>query len=236
VKSSDSSSIEDLRQRVALLEEAGRRREAFLGRLAQDLRAPIVPLRNSVSVLKLTRNDDRSLQALQLMERQLGRLSRMIDDVVSGGTDDAGKWTIGAHADVAPVAANEPQTAATAAGDLPRILIVDDNRDAAESLSLLLQMLGANVFVADDGPSALRAVESFQPGVIMLDLGMPGMDGFEVASRIRERADWNSITLIALTGWGHESDRKFIEAAGFAHHVVKPAEIGALQALLSTLK
>jgi CheY-like chemotaxis protein len=69
----------------------------------------------------------------------------------------------------------------------------------------------------------------------MLDLGMPGMDGFEVASRIRARADWNSITLIALTGWGQESDRKFIEAAGFAHHVVKPAEIGALKTLLATL-
>lgn len=218
------------------LEEAVHRRETYLGKLAQDLRAPLVPLRNSVSVLKLTRNDSRSLQALQLMERQLTRLARMVDDLVSGGIDNTGKWSIGSQPEATAVAANEPEKAAPASSDLPRILIVDDNRDAAESLSLLLQMLGASVFVADDGPSALRAVGSFRPGVVMLDLGMPGMDGFEVASRIRERADWNSITLIALTGWGQESDRKFIEAAGFAHHVVKPAEIGALQALLATLK
>jgi len=220
-----------MREKIAQLEEVVRKKEALVGKLAQDLRAPLVPLRNSVSVLKLTTTDDRSLRALQLMERQLTRLARMIDDLASGGNA-----SLGAQPEPAAAVTNETRPSAPASGDLPRILIVDDNRDAAESLGLLLQMLGANVLVADDGPSALRAVGTFRPGVVMLDLGMPGMDGFEVASRIRERPDWNSITLIALTGWGQESDRKFIEAAGFAHHVVKPAEIGALQTLLASLK
>lgn len=221
-----------MRERIAQLEQAALRKEAFLGSLAQELRAPLVPLRNSVSVLKLTTTDERSLHALQLMERQLMRLARMIDDLGSGRTGN-GKLSVGGAAS-AP--ANQPQRVAPVSTDLPRILIVDDNRDAAESLGLLLQMLGASVLVADDGPSALRAIGSFRPGVVMVDIGMPGMDGFEVASRIRERTEWNEITLIALTGWGQESDRSFIQAAGFAHHVIKPAEIGALQTLFASLK
>jgi CheY-like chemotaxis protein len=236
VNTSDPASVQEMHEKIVRLEETVHRREAFFGRLAQELRAPIVPLRNSVSVLKLTTNDPRSLRALQLMERQLTRLARMVDELVRGGTDGSGKWSAGSQPEPGAAVTSETESAAAICDDLPRILIVDDNRDAAESLGLLLQMLGASVLVADDGPSAIRAVGAFRPGVVMLDLGMPGMDGFEVASRIREREDWNGITLIALTGWGQESDRKFIEAAGFAHHVVKPAEIGALQTLLASLK
>ena len=235
MNASDSAPPE-FRERIEQLEEAARRRQAWLGKFRQELRAPLVPLRNSVSVLRLTSNDERSLRALQLMERQITRLARMIDDLANGGTDGTGKGSDGSQPETLSEPAAGAQRTGTASNSLPRILIVDDNRDAAESLGLLLQMLGASVFVADDGPSALRAVGTFGPGVVMLDLGMPGMDGFEVASRIRARPDWNGITLIALTGWGQESDRKFVEAAGFAHHVVKPAEIGALQALLATLK
>lgn len=231
VEPGDSASFEEMRERIAQLEQAALRKEAFLRSLAQELRAPLVPLRNSVSVLKLTTNDERSLHALQLMERQLMRLAQMIDDLGSGRTGH-GKLSVGGAAS-AP--ANQPQRVAPVSTDL-RILIVDDNRDAAESLGLLLQMLGASVLVADDGPSALRAIGSFRPGVVMVDIGMPGMDGFEVASRIRERTEWNEITLIALTGWGQESDRSFIQAAGFAHHVIKPAEIGALQTLFASVK
>ena len=234
---SDLASLDDMRDKIVQLEEAARRREIFLANVARELRAPLVPLRNSVSVLKLTTSDERSQHALQLMERQLMRLTRMIDDLGGGKAGTAGKLSVGSQLEGESVAATrEQKVVPITSTDLPRILIVDDNRDAAESLGLLLQMLGASVFVADDGPSALRAVQSFKPAVVMLDLGMPGMDGFEVASRIREREEWNSITLIALTGWGKESDRSFIQAAGFAHHVVKPAEIGVLQELFASLK
>ncbi len=118
---------------------------------------------------------------------------------------------------------------------LPRILVVDDNQDAADSLGILLQMLGATVYVVHDGLSALSAIDFFRPEVVMLDLGMPEIDGYEVARRIRERPDSAAIVLIALSGRGKESDRGDTRDAGFAHHIVKPAEIGALQALLSSL-
>ncbi|HKU70246.1 MAG TPA: ATP-binding protein, partial [Burkholderiales bacterium] len=115
-----------------------------------------------------------------------------------------------------------------------RVLLVDDNRDAADSLRVLLQTRGAEVRVAYDGASALEALEHFRADVAILDLGLPGMDGFEVARRIRERTG-GSCSLIALTGWGQEEDRRQTEAAGFSHHLVKPVSIEALQATLESL-
>jgi CheY-like chemotaxis protein len=116
-----------------------------------------------------------------------------------------------------------------------RILVVDDNRDAASSLGTLLEALGADVRVVCDGQEALAALDTFRPSVIVLDIGMPGMDGHEVARRVRQRPGGGNTTLIALTGWGQEEDRRRSQAAGFDHHLVKPADIGALQALLASL-
>jgi signal transduction histidine kinase len=116
-----------------------------------------------------------------------------------------------------------------------RILVVDDNKDAATSLGLLLKLLGATVQVVTSGPDALDAIEKSRPSIVLLDIGMPGMDGLEVARRIREQHGHDEITLIALTGWGQESDRKRTQEAGFDHHLIKPAEINALQTLLLSL-
>ena len=117
-----------------------------------------------------------------------------------------------------------------------RILVVDDNVDSATSLGMLLKCLGADVQVAHSGPAALAAIESHRPDVVLLDIGMPGMDGYEVAKRIRERAEFGEITLIALTGWGQEEDRRRTREAGFNHHLVKPADITTLKSLLVSLK
>jgi CheY-like chemotaxis protein len=113
-----------------------------------------------------------------------------------------------------------------------RVLVVDDNEDAAASLGMLLKFLGTDVQIAHDGATALANIEAFRPDVVLLDLGMPGMDGFEVARRVRERADFNNVVLIALTGWGQPEDRHRARTAGFDHHLVKPADITALQSLL----
>ena len=115
------------------------------------------------------------------------------------------------------------------------MLVVDDNRDAAETMGMLLKVLGTNVHVANDGPAALAAIETYRPDVVLLDIGMPGMDGFEVARRIRENRNYDDVVLIALTGWGQTEDRDRTRAAGFDHHLVKPADITVLQSLLGTV-
>jgi PAS domain S-box-containing protein len=117
-----------------------------------------------------------------------------------------------------------------------RILIVDDNRDAADSLSPLLRALGAEVTVAYDGTSALDLLATCFPSVILLDLGMPGLNGYEVAKQIRKDHRFRNSTLIALTGWGQGEDRLRAQQAGFDHHLVKPVDLDALQTLLSSLE
>jgi PAS domain S-box-containing protein len=116
-----------------------------------------------------------------------------------------------------------------------RILVVDDSRDAADSLGLLLKFLGAEVHTAHDGPAALEALETHRPSVVLLDIGLPGMDGFEVARQARQRPEGRDVTLIALTGWGQEEDRRQSREVGIDHHLVKPVDLGALQALLASL-
>jgi len=116
-----------------------------------------------------------------------------------------------------------------------RVLVVDDNRDAANSLGMLLGLLGVEAQVVYDGPSALESVQRSRPDVILLDLGMPGMDGYEVVQRLHESPECDEIKIIALTGWGQEEDRRRVFAAGFDHHLVKPAEISVLKELLTSL-
>jgi CheY-like chemotaxis protein len=116
-----------------------------------------------------------------------------------------------------------------------RILVVDDSRDAAESLATLLGFLGADVEVAGDGPAALDALESYRPSVVLLDIGMPGMDGFEVARRARRRPSGRDATLIALSGWGQDEDRRRSKDAGIDYHFVKPVDVDALTRLLAAL-
>lgn len=109
-------------------------------------------------------------------------------------------------------------------------LVVDDNIDAADGLAMLLMSIGCDVQVAYDGPSALKILEQFRPDVAFLDIGMPGMDGFETCRRIK--AAWPSVRVVAVTGWGHEDVRAASLSAGFDAHLVKPAAADALMAQL----
>ncbi|MGH8238813.1 MAG: ATP-binding protein, partial [Steroidobacteraceae bacterium] len=115
------------------------------------------------------------------------------------------------------------------------VLVVDDNQDAAESLAMLLRTAGAEVHVAHDGLTALAEFERAEPHVVLLDIGMPEMDGCEVARRLREVARHDRVTLVALTGWGQDEDRRRIREAGFDHHLVKPVDLASLQALLTSV-
>ncbi len=114
-----------------------------------------------------------------------------------------------------------------------RILVVDDNVDAAEGLARLLRLAGHDVQSCHDGASALAAVETRLPEFVFLDLGMPGMDGLEVARRLRQRPDATALMLVAVTGWGQEADRRRTAEAGFDRHLVKPVDADELRGLLS---
>ena len=167
--------------------------------------------------------------------RRLVEMHRGMVDVVSpaegGGTEFivrlplADPQTQPAPASPRPLAVLSPR----------RVMVVDDNRDAAESLGMLLQLLGAEVRVVNDGAAALRVLDEFWPAVVLLDIGMPELDGCEVAERIRERPGHRDVTLIALTGWGQEEDRLRSRSAGFDYHLIKPADVSALEDLLVSL-
>jgi CheY-like chemotaxis protein len=96
-------------------------------------------------------------------------------------------------------------------------------------------MLGAQVEVAHDGASALSVLDRFHPRVVLLDIGMPGMDGYEVARRMRRHPGGGALSIVALSGWGQDDDRARSRAAGFDHHLVKPVEIHALHALMASI-
>lgn len=375
--------VHDARISANALREADRRKDEFLATLAHELRNPLAPIRNAVHLMALDGNISRRPQLLEMLERQVNHMVRLIDDLidvsrVSRGTvelrcerldvgrllqtavetsrplierarhrldlllpveplsvhgdavrlaqvfanllnnaakytDDGGHIEVSARRDgleavvsvcddgiglasdqlprlfemfsqleqptaraqgglgiglalakrlaqmhggtvraeseglgcgscftvrlplVAEAAAESP---ASTRADSPlgfeqqRLLVVDDNRDAADSLALVLETLGAQVQVAHDGAAAIDTFERFAPHIVLLDLGMPGMNGFEVARRLRERANGHAVTLVALTGWGQADDRRRTRAAGFDHHLVKPVDMGALQALL----
>jgi signal transduction histidine kinase/ActR/RegA family two-component response regulator len=138
-----------------------------------------------------------------------------------------------------PLAAATHETAAPAATpDLVeraarRIVVADDNRDAGETLGMMLSMAGHDVHIAYDGVQAIRLAAEIHPQVVLLDIGMPNMNGYEAAARIRSEPWGASILLIALTGWGQEKDRQRASEAGFDHHLVKPADPAVLEKLIA---
>ena len=110
--------------------------------------------------------------------------------------------------------------------------MVDDNKDSADSLGMLLQLSGNTIFTAYDGLEALDAAATFLPDVILLDIGLPKLNGYEVARRIREQPWGREMMLIALTGWGQDEDRRLSGEAGFDFHLVKPVDLAALEKLV----
>ena len=135
----------------------------------------------------------------------------------------------------------QPQPSAVSAAPPPsttvqhRVLVVDDNDDGAESLSMLLQFAGHETCKAHDGPGALEAAGRFRPDVMLLDIGLPGMSGYDVCRRIRQEKWGQTMTIVALTGWGQEDDRRRSREAGFDTHMVKPVDHEVLLKLLTSI-
>jgi PAS domain S-box-containing protein len=197
----------------------------------------------------LTRVFDLFVQAERRLDRSQGgvgigltlvkRLVEMHGGTVratSAGPGQGSEFVVRLPA-VAEQAAGKPAGRAEegAAAALPRrrALVVDDNVDSADSLGLLLTLSGQEVRVAYDGPTALLMAEAFRPELVLLDIGMPGMDGYEVARRLRRLPGLERVVVVAVTGWGQEEDRLRSREAGFDYHLTKPADPGALHRLLA---
>jgi CheY-like chemotaxis protein len=117
-----------------------------------------------------------------------------------------------------------------------KVLVVDDNRDGADALTMMMQLRGYQAFTAYDGLAAFEMAEQVRPDVVLLDIGMPKLNGYEVAQRIRAQAWGTGVVLVAVTGWGQEPDRRRTQDAGFDHHLVKPVDPAVLMSYLANLR
>jgi PAS domain S-box-containing protein len=187
-------------------------------------------------------------QATPALERSQGGLGIGLSLVrglveLHGGTIEARSRGLGKGSEfvirlpLAPAgqAESTPARERTASAGMPplRILVADDNQDSAESLAMLLTMMGHDVRTELDGAQAVETARAFQPQVVLLDLGMPRLNGYEAARRIRALPGGDEVVLIAQTGWSQPEDRRRSQEAGFDHHVVKPIPSGSLEKLLA---
>ena len=134
---------------------------------------------------------------------------------------------------IVDASATPPADTAESAADTPtrRVLLADDNVDGAETMGMLLESNGHEIHLAHSGTAALEAVKRLKPDIVILDIGMPDMDGYEVAERIRHEAWGKKLKLIAITGWGQAEDKRRAIAAGFDHHMTKPVDPDDLEKL-----
>lgn len=129
----------------------------------------------------------------------------------------------------------KPASQAADVGRRLKVLVVDDHRAAAEMLALVVEMLGHETETASDGQMAVELAATFLPDVVLMDIGMPGMDGHQAARHIRQQSWGRSMVLVALTGWGQDEDKREAHDAGFDHHLTKPADPSDLKQLLTSI-
>jgi PAS domain S-box-containing protein len=193
--------------------------------------------------MQVDRTSDRSQGGLGIGLTLVRRLVEMHGGSIEPRSDGEGmgsEFVVRLPVLSAPVAgaldSDTAQSVATFARESPvqrRVLIVDDNRDSADSLAMLLEITNNKVYLAHDGVEALAAIETHRPEVVLLDIGLPKLNGHEVCRRVREQPWGQNITIIALTGWGQDSDRRKSHEAGFNGHLVKPVDYDELLELLS---
>jgi CheY-like chemotaxis protein len=161
-----------------------------------------------------------------------------------GGTGDALSGGIGQGSEFVvrlPIVVETPPVSAAQPGGFPaltarRVLVVDDNRDSAMSLALLLKLAGNETHTAFDGLSAVEAAEKYKPDLVLMDIGLPKLNGYEACRRIRQQSWGKNMILVALTGWGQDEDKEKSRTSGFSGHLVKPAELETLAKLLADVQ
>lgn len=289
------------------LSEASQRKDEFLAMLAHELRNPLAPIRNAAAVVRRLTNegDARVSWALDVTERQVKHLARLVDELLDVARIGEGKivlrnesvnllvviaqgietvrdlfeqgarsldrsqgglgvgltlvqrlvqlhhGTVEAHSEGVDRGASfkvvlpglleaapaehtlpAPGTGAAPAPDSRRVLVVEDKLDIAETIMRYLQPAGHEVLTANDGSSALASRRAYAPDVVILDIGLPGIDGFEVARSMRAMPECAHALLIAMTGYGQAADRQKTQTAGFDAHLVKPTDPEALVQLI----
>jgi CheY-like chemotaxis protein len=231
-------------QQTALeLATTGAPRDEVLHVLAQAAQTPLDVSRINLGRFELQRREGNEA-VLRVTDDGIGltlarRLVQMHDGRITASSEGPGR---GSTFEVrlplaAPARATQPG-AAPEPGLAPtprRVLVADDNVDAAESLCMLLQIAGHEVRCAHDGVESVRVAEQFRPEVVLLDIGMPRLNGYGAARQIRALPDGPSMLLIALTGWGQDEDKRLALDAGFDRHLTKPVEPEALMALVQGL-
>jgi len=194
-------------------------RREFMAALAHELRNPLAPIRNAVSILREKGSRDPEVQwCRDVIGRQVEELARLLSDWLEPAAD--GGEVI--------------RDAGPGRRSRCRVLVVDDNHDGADSLAMLLGFLGHDVRTAYDGEAAVALAEEYRPQVVLLDVEMPKMNGYDACRRIRQQPWSQGVTLVACTGWGQDEDRQRTKEAGFNYHIVKPIDPAVLQDVIDT--
>jgi len=209
--------VTELARAAEALRIADRRKDELLSTLAHELRNPLAPMRHAAQVLRTTSDPTELAWSREVVDRQVERMARLLDDLLDGAAP--------------PSAAEASPRVEGLAAPMPsprRVVVVDDNHDSADSLTMLLRLEGHDVQTAYDGERALAAVAAHDPDVVLLDLGIPKIDGFEVCRRLRAEPGGERRVVVALTGWSQELHRSSSHDAGFDHHLVKPVDLDML--------
>ncbi|MGE5096195.1 MAG: ATP-binding protein, partial [Betaproteobacteria bacterium] len=203
-----------------------------------------IPPEMQSRVFEIFTQVDRSLERAQgglgiglSIARRLVEMHGGTIEVRSEGRGKGSEFTVRLPARVeAPVKAPKPEASRAPVGPSRRILVADDNADSAETLQIMLEVMGNEVRVARDGEEAVKLAEDFHPDAILLDIGMPKLNGYDACSRIRARPGGRDPFIVALTGWSQEEDKLRSREAGFDRHLVKPVEPKTLEGLIRSLR
>jgi PAS domain S-box-containing protein len=233
------------RELLAAVNVTPSQRDSLLNTVAHELRNRLAPLCAELAVIRRESRDAETVaERCAVMDRQVKQLARLVDDLLDVRDrnhaellQEAGGIEVTAVAQLVSESTQSPEEQVAAGiGTRPptsfRILLVDDNRELALSLARFIHVLGHDIRVAFDGPEAMQVADEYRPDVMLVDIGLPKVSGYEIAREIRSKPWGGKMTLVAMTGWGRGTDRQRSNEAGFDRHLTKPVEPDELEIFL----
>jgi CheY-like chemotaxis protein len=216
--------LEETERQRDRIEEATRERTEFIARLGHELRNPLAALRTAAELLRLGTADEKLKRIQAVVERQTEQLVALVDELLETTRRPA-------------TGGSGPPRAKIVAPSAPvRVLLVEDNEDTASLLQALLESLGYESTVAADGENAIDVAHRFAPDVVLCDVGLPGVSGYDVARAFRGNGQLRDVFLVVLTGYGRPEDVEEARAAGFDAHKTKPIDTVAIQDLVHAMR